>query len=211
MARISKGILGPLSGTVGTVIGGSWKGIAYLRSQPSGKRSTSTADQIDHQLKFSLIINFVQTMTALVQLTFKKYAIKMSEFNAAFSYNFHNAITGLAPDYEIDFSKALTSRGDLPNATAPAVTATGNMLYFTWTDNSGAGDAAATDKAVLVVFCRNLNQTIFTTNIGVRSAGAATLNAASFAGQTVETWISFLSADEKEASNSFFTGQLILS
>ncbi len=33
MGTISKGILGGFSGTVGTVIGGSWKGIEYMRSQ----------------------------------------------------------------------------------------------------------------------------------------------------------------------------------
>ena len=45
MARISKGILGGFSGTVGTVIGGSWKGIAYMRSMPSSRKSSSTVKQ----------------------------------------------------------------------------------------------------------------------------------------------------------------------
>ncbi len=210
MGRIRKGILGPVSGTVGTVIGSSWKSIAYLRSQPIGKKQTSTADQIDQQLKFSIVMNFVQTMTPLVQLTFKKYANKMSEFNAAFSYNFHNAIAGVSPDYEINFSKALVSRGDLPNATSPAATVTGNTIYFTWTDNSGQGKAAATDKAVVVAFCPNLNLTLFNAEAATRSAGAASLNLSNFAGQTVQTWIAFLSEDGLEAANSIFTGELNL-
>ena len=33
MGRIEKGILGGFSGTVGTVVGGTWKGIAYMRSK----------------------------------------------------------------------------------------------------------------------------------------------------------------------------------
>ena len=33
MGTISKGILGGFSGTVGTVIGGSWKGIDFLPLQ----------------------------------------------------------------------------------------------------------------------------------------------------------------------------------
>lgn len=35
MGTFSKGILGGFSGTVGTVIGGNWKGIQYMRSQPN--------------------------------------------------------------------------------------------------------------------------------------------------------------------------------
>jgi len=208
MARISKGILGPVSGTVGTVIGGSWKGISYLRSQPAAKKHSPTTDQIDHQLRFSVVLNFIQTMTGLIQLTFKKYAIKMSEFNAAFSYNYHNALTGSAPDYAIDFTKALVSRGELPNAAAPSATVTGNSIYFTWTDNSGTGAAAATDNAVLVVFCPNLNVTQYSTNSATRSSGAGAIDVANFNGEMVETWIAFLSEDGKEASNSMYTGEL---
>lgn len=210
MGTISKGILGPVSGTVGTVVGGSWKGIHYLRSQASSKKHTSTVDQLDHQLRFSVVVNFLTTMVGLLQLTFKKYAVKMSEFNAALSYNYHNAITGTPPDYKIDFTKALVSRGELPNATAPAATVTGHIVYFTWTDNSGSGTATATDKAVLVVFCPNQNLAQYSTNSAQRSAGAASIDVTNFSGETVETWIAFLSEDGKEASNSIYTGELTI-
>jgi len=208
MARITKGILGPVSGTVGTVVGSSWKDIYYLKSQPSTKKRTPTVDQLDHQLRFSVVLNFIQTMVGLVQITFKKYAVKMSEYNAAFSYNYHNAVMGSAPDYMIDFTKALVSRGELPNATAPSATVTGNSIYFTWTDNSGTGAAAATDKAVLVVFCPNLNVTQYSTNNATRSSGAGAIDVTNFNGEVVETWIAFLSEDGKEASNSMYTGEL---
>ncbi len=211
MARIAKGILGPVSGTVGTVVGSSWKGINYLRSQSSGKKGTSTIDQIDHQLKFSTVVGFVQPMTGLLGLTFKKYATGMSEYNAAFSYNYQNALGGKAPDYSIEYKNALVSRGDLPNATAPAATASGTLVYFTWTDNSGTGKALNTDKAVLVAYSEDGRQTIFSTTTALRSEGAATLDVTNFKGSTIQTWIAFLSADGKDASNSFYTGELVVS
>ena len=210
MARINKGILGPVEGTVGTVIGASWKGISYIRSKASGKRKSSV-EQLDNQLKFSAVVNFVATMTALLQQTFKKYAIEKSEFNAAFAYNYANALSGKSPDYVIDFTKALVSRGELPNATTPAATVTGKTVNFTWTDNSGTGIAAATDKAVLVAYCKNFNQTIYTTETAVRSANAATLDVSNFTGFTIETWIAFISADGTEASDSIYTGELLVS
>lgn len=211
MGRITKGILGPVSGTVGTVIGGSWKGIHYLRSQPIAKKGGSSVDQIDHQLKFSTVVAFVQPMTGLVSQTFRKYAVGMSEYNAAFSYNYQNALEGKAPDYSINYSTALVSRGDLPNATAPAATVSGTSVYFTWTDNSGTGKAANTDNAVLVAYSENAKQTLFSTTTAFRSDGAATLDVTNFKGSTIQTWIAFLSADGKEASNSFYTGKLVVS
>ena len=117
-------------------------------------------------------------------------------------------ITGTAPDYDIDFQKALVSRGELSNANAPQATVTGTVIYYTWQDNSGTGTAAATDKAVMVVFCRNLNLTIFSTNTGTRADGAAQIDVANFKGETVETWLAFISADTEEVSNSLYTGQL---
>src|SRR5690349_9396282 len=149
MARIRQGILGPVSGSVGTIVGSSWKDIDYIRSKSSRPRGEPTQAQLDVQLKFSLLMNFVSTMTELVNLTFAKYATDMSQSNAAFAYNYRNAITGTSPDYTIDYANALVSRGDLANATGVAATVTNGVLHFTWTDNSGLGLAAPTDKAVL--------------------------------------------------------------
>ncbi len=210
MARISKGILGPVSGTVGTVIGSSWKGIHYLRSQPSTRKGTSSVDQLDHQLKFSTVISFVQPMTSLVGLTFRKYAVGMSEYNAAFSYNYQNALGGKAPDYSIDYGRALVSRGELPNAAAPSATVSGTTLYFTWTDNSGIGKASPADTAILVAYSEDQKTTVYTDTASIRSTGAGSVDVTSFAGRVIQTWITFLSADGKDASNSFYTGELLV-
>ena len=210
MGKIEKGILGPISGTVGTVVGSRWKGIDYIRSKSSGKRSASVK-QLDQQFKFSVAINFVSTMTDLLDMTFKNYAVKKTESNAALSYTLLNAITGTSPDYQIDFAKALVSHGKLPNATAPGATVTNKAIHFTWTDNSGSGKAGATDKAVLVAYCKNYNQTVFSTEAAVRSAGAAVLDVSNFAGFEAEVWIAFLSADGVDASNSIYLGALMVS
>ncbi|HEX5155042.1 MAG TPA: DUF6266 family protein [Parafilimonas sp.] len=211
MARIRQGILGPVSGSVGTIVGASWKDIDYIRSKSSRPRGEPTPAQLDNQLKFSLLMNFISTMTELVNLTFTKYAMDMSESNAAFAYNYHNAITGTSPGFTIDYAKALVSRGDLANATGIAATVTNKAIHFTWTDNSGLGLAAPTDKAVLVAYCKNYNLTVFSIGAAVRSTKSATLDVANFNGFQVETWIAFLSEDGINASNSIYTGELTVS
>jgi hypothetical protein len=64
-----------------------------------------------------------------------------------------------------------------------------------------------TDQAILVVYCAARNQTIYTTNGGARSAGAASLNIANLAGEMVETYIGFISEDGDEVATSIYTGQ----
>ena len=210
MARIPKGILGPVDGTVGTVIGGSWRGIHYIRSKPGGRKGGSSVAQLDAQLKFITVVDFVYPLTPVVELTFNRYAIKMSGYNAAFAYNYNNALGGKTPDYTIDYAKALVSRGDLPNANDPKATASDASVYFTWEDNSGVGKALATDKAIVVVYCEELKSTLFSNDAAVRSTGAASLNVKGFLGRKVQTWLAFLSEDGREAANSFYTGELVI-
>jgi len=210
MARLKQGILGPVSGSVGTIVGSSWKDIDYIRSKSSGHKGEPTQSQLDNQLKFLVIINFISTMNELLALTFTKYAVGMSESNAAFSYNFRNAITGISPNYAIDYANTLVSRGDLANATAIAATITNKTIHFTWSDNSGLGMAAGTDKAVLVAYCKNYNLTVYTIGAAVRSTKAAVLDVSNFTGFAVETWIAFLSEDGINASNSIYTGELMV-
>lgn len=211
MGTFKKGILGGFSGTIGTVIGGSWKGIEYMRSKPNKKPGGTSPKQLVQQAKFAEVVEFESTMTGLLETSFKDFAVKMSGYNNAVSYNLKNAITGSYPNFQVDYSMVLVSRGDLPNATAPAATVTGGIVYFTWTDNSGVASAQPDDAAILVVYCAALKTTIYTLNGGVRSAGAANIDVSTFAGNTVETWLGFISADGKKVSNSFYTGELTVS
>ena len=54
MATFEKGILGGFSGKVGTVIGGNWKGIDYMRSKSSKRSFIPSQKQLEQQLKFAL-------------------------------------------------------------------------------------------------------------------------------------------------------------
>lgn len=209
MGIISKGILGPVSGTVGNVIGGTWKGISYLRSQASARRTSSSQAQLEQQAKFALVMKFLQPMTPLLSVSFRDYAVKMSGFNNAMRYTLKNAVIGTYPAVEIDYSLVLVSRGDLPNALNPTATSTvAGVVHFAWTDNSGVGKAQSTDRSILVVYCPSRNQCIFTTEGDERNEGQEDLAVASFAGLQVETYLGFISADGKSIASSVYTGAL---
>lgn len=211
MGTFEKGILGGFSGKVGTVIGGNWKGIDYMRSKSSKRNFTPSQKQLEQQLKFALMMRFLQPMAGLLAESFHDFAIRKTGINAAFAYNFKEAITGVFPDYAIDYSKALVSRGNLPNVLGPAViSGAGSILTWSWTDNLST-TADPNDKAILVAFCPSTKQAIFSTATGKRSDLTADLNVLTFSGKQVETYIGFLSAETDNASNSIFTGEVLVS
>jgi len=114
MAIITKGILGGFSGTVGTVVGSTWRGIEYMRSRPTFPKDRQfTPAQVDQQLKFGLVTRFTQTIADLLNLTYKHYADRQTGRNSAVSYLLQHAVTGSSPGFQLDYAKVLVSRGPL--------------------------------------------------------------------------------------------------
>ena len=200
-----------ITGTVGTVVGGTWKGIDYMRSKTSRRNFNPSQKQLEQQLNFALVMRFVQPMAGLLNISFRDFAIKMTGINNAFAYTINNALPAI-PTYAIDYAVALVSRGDLPNVLGPSViSGAGSLVTFSWTDNSGVGKASATDQAILVAYCPSLKQAIYTTAGGPRSGLTAELNLLPVSGLAVETWLGFISESGMSIANSTFTGEVTVS
>lgn len=212
MGIITKGILGGFSGTVGTVVGSTWRGIEYMRSRPIfSKNRQFTPAQLDQQLKFGLVTRFTQTISDLLNLTYKRYAQRQTGRNSAVSYLLQHAVTGSSPDFQIDYPKVLISRGTLLGAKEAAVAAgPGSLITFTWSNNAGAGRAKTSDKAVVLVHCPELQQSRYAVTTATRSSGTASLEATGFNGHTVHTWLGFISENHQLVANSVYTGALVL-
>jgi hypothetical protein len=207
MAKLSQGINGPFSGKVGAVVGYTWKGIAVMRGRPSPRTKPFTPKELNHQAKFRLMNKFLIPANGLINVTFAHLAIGMSAFNKAFSYNVKNAITGVQPNLTIDYGMTLISRGDLPGAESATVsTVSPGLLQFSWTDNSGKGNAKATDKAFVAVYSEELENWDYRLDIATRSQGKCEMLMMNFPGKPVQTFIGFISADGKDASDSAYTG-----
>ena len=209
MARIYKGILGGFSGKVGNVVGTNWRGIDVIRSLPKRSNRTPTQNQLDQQEKFGLMMGFMSSMSPLVTETFKAYAKGITNMNAAVSYNLQNAISGVVAPFNISFPNVLVSRGDLPNANNPvAVAEAGNKVKFSWGNNDGLGKAKGTDKVILVVYCDTFKRTVYVIGGNLRSALSQSLTLPEFTGETVETWVAFITDSGAVTSNSVYTGSV---
>jgi hypothetical protein len=208
MGKISQGILGGLSGKVGNVIGGNWKGIDYLRIKPSSVRNPRTEGQVNQRNRFSITLNYLQPNLGFIKLGYKSFATKKTEFNAAMSYVLNNAVSGTAPNFTIDYSLALLSRGTLSgvlNGTTDLSTA--GEVTFNWDDNSAEGNANADDKAMLLVYNPDKKESIYVLDGANRTTGSDVLSIpGSYAGDTVHLFMAFVTSDNSTVSNSIYLG-----
>jgi hypothetical protein len=150
-------------------------------------------------------------MTALLRTGWKLYAHRQSPFNAAMSHVLANAISGTYPDYSIDVSKVLVSRGNLQSASNATATATSGNLAISWNDNSGVGSAKQTDKALVAVLNLEKGEAITDTEGKERTEETQTvILPADWSGDEVQAYLGFMSEDGKEVANSVYLGTISL-
>ena len=208
MGKISQGILGGLSGKVGNVIGGSWKGIDYLRIKPSSVANPRTEWQVNQRNKFTISLEYLQANKEFIKLGYKAFATKKTEFNAAMSYVLNNGISGSAPNFSVDYSLALLSRGGLSSPTNASVDLSiANQVSFDWDDNSAEENANATDKAMVLAYNTSKKESIYILGGAQRSATTQILSLpTSYTGDNVELFMAFITEDGKFVSNSVYLG-----
>ena len=210
MAILKQSVIGTLSGKIGDLVGATWKGISILKVAPASVANPKTDKQLAQRAKFKAVINFLQPLTQFLRIGWKNFAIKMTAFNAAMSYNVLNAIQGTYPNFTIDYPNALVSKGNLPPALnqAAASTVAGTVL-FTWTDNSDEMGAAATDTSLLVVCNPAKNQAVFFAGLAERAdATQAVTVPNSFSGDLVHCYMAFQTVDGFDLSNSKYAGAI---
>jgi len=210
MGKISQGILGGFSGKVGNVIGGNWKGIDYMRVKPASVANPKSDGQVDQRIRFNLMLKYLQPLSQFLKIGFKSYAIKMTAFNSAMSYNLNNAMEGVYPDAYINHEKVLVSRGTLtPALNAIATSTVAGQVVFTWVDNSGEGNASIDDRAMLVVCSPDTSEAVYLTDAANRSALTKTITVpSSFSGKEVNCFLAFSKADQSVVSNSKYAGSI---
>ena len=210
MARLSSGILGPIHGKLGSVVGAKWKQTAYVRSMPvekDGKKAT--AKQIACREKFKFVHEWLVPFYPYVTVGFRNYAKDKTEINSAFSRNYREATMGVYPDLSIDYTKVILSKGHLPRLYAVQLQlAEPDLLRLTWQQNRN-DDSSYDDQVVLLVYCRELK--MVDGFIGGRSRADLKcdfrLNP-KLIGRSLDVYVSVTSLNGKKVADSEYLGRL---
>jgi len=210
MGTIKKGLIGGFSGQVGPVIGSSWKGIPYMKTKPEKVANPKTQGQLDHRGKFVTTIRFLRPMKAFLHVSFSEMAIKKTAYNAAMSYNYHHAVTGSYPDFNMDYSRVIVSQGSLAGVINPQVIATAGQINFSWQNNADNMEVMDSDKVLLLIYNATRQETVFLVGGNTRDSGSQSiLIPPSFAGEEVHCYIAFQNMEETAASTSQFVGSIV--
>lgn len=212
MGTYSKGIIGAFSGKVGPVVGATWRGKDVMRSLPRKSTKPATQTQKLQREKFTMVTAFLAPINPIVKRYFGNDIGIKTRRNQAMSYLIKEAITYVDPELVWEYNKVLISRGELLGINeADVATGAGQSINITWTDNSGNGDALATDKLVVVVYEPTTKTTVYSLDAATRDLEVANVTLPAYcSGLSVEVWATFAATDEKMWATSQYLGTVLV-
>ena len=212
MGKYVKGILGAISGLVGTVVGASYNGIDYLRSRPKKSTKPKTEAQLEQQMVFELVGDFVRQILDEIRVGFQTHKKGQSAYSAAMGENLKEGVTGVYPALALNYSKLVMSKGGLKKPSDAEVAATDpGELEITWVNNARPGTPSLTDKATVIVYNADKEEFVTMPAAAARSLETYTLQVpADFAGDMVHTWMYFVSVNGKKVSDSVYVGSVLV-
>jgi hypothetical protein len=205
MAKFLSTTFGKISGRHGTAVAAIVGGESVIRVFTPPSNPNTTAQQAQ-RLKFALIANFLNPLRIITTIGFGD---KHGHYQAA-SLALRNAISGVYPDFSINYAKIVLSSGSLPQSPLVSLSALANMNVSVNWDKTLISSGTAIDF-VYVVFLNPVNQTfVFSEAQAIRDNGTLTvILPAPWLGATIHSWLFFTSADHKQNSVSQYLGTVV--
>lgn len=147
---MEQGILGGLSGKIGSVVGSSWKGIPVLKTKPLSVANPQTAGQVAQRTKFSNSVAFAGIILAtVIKPLWDRFASRMSGYNEFIQTN----IDLFAATLPNPFADLIISKGKMAATVIDALVAVSaaKLVTIQWINDSGSGFKLTTDVAYAVI------------------------------------------------------------
>ena len=208
MAKIPNGINGPIKGTVGTVVGSSWKGEPHIKAKYKKRKKDVTKKELDNRDKFGEGQRWLQPIILFLRTGFRGYTKRIEGFIAAKSYLSHNAWEGTGEDMRINPALMKVSVGKLPLSKDLAVEKKedGNLL-FTWSTEEVPGSSRF-DQVMMLAYDIE-NKVAFEMPTGeLRRTGSDTLPIFAGKGSTWHIYMAFNGFDRTTQSDSVYMGTI---
>jgi hypothetical protein len=208
MGKAVWGTSGGFQGKNGANIGRWLDGQNIVGPLPHPSQIPPTIAQLNQRAIFGMLTSWLRIIKLIIRSGFNIAGERGSPWTAAVSYNLRNAVTGVAPNFAIDYPKVVFCKGQLSTPTDWSVSSgTGAALEFEWSKEFNVGAGADTDKVTFVTYNPTRGSFIFLMGAATRVQESYSLQMPlTFAGDTVHCWMSFLSADGKVSSNSIYIG-----
>jgi len=212
MARYENGINGPVSGKVGTVIGASWRGVAYLKGKHKNSVKTATEAQLMQRSILSLANSWLKPVRDLIWIGFQVFKGTKTPMNGAVSLLMKEAIVVEDGLPRIDFSAVILSRGELLTSwmleLSPLIDA---VLYLKWDNSPLSAFNRKDDRAMFVVYNPVKEKFITFSNVALRDDREVNLQLpVSFSGDVLHCYLFYINATGDMVSTSQYLGEVVL-
>lgn len=170
-----------------------------------------TQAQMSHRTAFALLSGVVKNILGFVKVGFANLDgyERGSAFSAAVGYNLkRNGISGTYPNQEVDFENLVVAEGGIDLPFSPTGDLDSGTVTVTYADNTGRGDAEATDEVMLLLYSEPLKQAVYSTNAAIRSARTASIEVPSTWTGTgkIHCYMAMRRPSSKECSMSVYIG-----
>ncbi|CAM4170481.1 hypothetical protein SAMN06265348_105369 [Pedobacter westerhofensis] len=203
------GAFGDFTGRIGNMV--FYKLNGKIVGRTIGIVETYSEKQEEVRMRTQLISPFLTPLKDFIRVGFRNTPKPQDWdfYSVATSVNKPGAIKGIYPNLEINYKKVILSLGSVPSPKNPKVILNDNILEFSWEPDLDAGGADLLDQVMLVAYFPQTLKAVFITSGARRTAGTEKLKLPSFNEKTViETYISFITDDRTDVSNSVYTGRL---
>ena len=206
MATYKNGILGPVSGKLGSAVFSTWKGIPVIRSMPVRKNIVPTEAQSRQRERFKMISRFLNPLKVLLMQTLGESTAGMTWFNKSLSLNMP-AVIGDYPGISIEYPKVILGKGRLPLGEPPTISSPEpGKLSLSWNIGDGIDKNLTAGTAFIAAYQEEMNRWIF----GLYDIGNGITNCVltlePFIGKAVQTYIGFISKARQVKSESRYMG-----
>jgi hypothetical protein len=214
MAKLKKGINGPISGKVGNVVGSNWKDINYIKALPVRKKPV-TENELKNRFRFGLSQTWLSPLLIFVRAGFKGYTETYEGFSAAKSYISRNALEGEGFETTVNPALVKVSYGNLPLSEDIGFEKVGDSeLLFTWNPATVKGGYPDDQIILLAYNIKNKDEVnsgdaFFTLSGQFRKTGKDTLIInpdAYIPNKTYHIYAAFSKFDRTSQSDSIYLG-----
>jgi len=208
---IKKSALGTIKGKVGRVVVNKWRKIDVVKSAP-GKRTKERITPLpDQNLRLPLVSHFLSIFKSDIRIGFYKKDGRIPPFQAAVQYNLQHAVAGESPDFKIDYSKVVLSKGNLEMVWSEAIFLDENKkLHISWEIPSTSKlKLVGMDTARIIIYDHTLEKDL-TASKTVRQDLYTVRDLKFFSGHTLYVWLFFTSTDPAAVSNSQYLGTITI-
>ena len=205
MGKFTSKNTGVLTGKVGNVVYTTWRGIEIIRSRPRKSNKPPSEAQLSQRLRMKTVSQFLSPLRLIINNYFNEQHVHKSAMNLATSYHLKEAVSGSYPDYQINFQKAIISKGELSMPGSIQIS-TNSGLSLSW-DTNASGLSKDDDRLLFVFYNENENKFIIKYDVAQRIDSACTLVFPQ-ADTTYQCWLLFYASDGKCNSNSLYLGPI---